>query len=90
MYFLNSGSDFVTIPYRYDPELCDVVRASEVLAASSPSAVFQPVVIQSVATAGESPVIPPKPASFSKETEMQASDSHADLMTIPNTPIDKL
>jgi hypothetical protein len=81
----------VTLSFRYDPELCDVVRASGANATSSFSMSVQPVVVQpTTATAGISSVTPAKPANVSNEVEMEAADPNADTLTIPNTPIDKL
>jgi hypothetical protein len=86
----NFEHGFLTLVVRYEPELCDVVRASRAISSSSPSTSGQPVPIQSVGASARPSTPPAQPASVSKQIEMQSSDFHADTLTIPNTPIDKL
>jgi hypothetical protein len=91
---------FVTLPRRRDPELCDVVRASEACVSTSASGSVQSVSATPVAattvrpTAAQFPVTPSKPASAPRETEMrqqtQQAEPPAEELTIPNTPIEKL
>jgi len=77
--------------FRNDPELCDVVRASESAAASVCSETVRPV---STTPTSASPTLssfsPNSPSRGSEIVEMKAVDNSAALPPIPNTPVDKL
>ena len=75
-----------TLSFRNDPELCDVVRASESVAASVCSETVRPV---STTPTRLSPS-PNSPSRGSEIVEMKAVDNSAALPPIPNTPVDKL
>jgi hypothetical protein len=90
---------------RHDPELCDVVRATEITAASSPFASAQPAVTLPVAAvpAKHAPVAPTKPTpaasnrvemNETKNIETKSENFDTDLpgsiQPIHHTPIEKL
>ncbi len=79
------------MPFRNEPELCDVVRASESVAAPVFAASVPPVSTAPIAASTPvSSASPDHPTPGSGIVEMKAIDNSAALPPIPNTPVDKL